>query len=183
MADKVKFGIKNVHIAPMTDTTAETYGTVIAIPGAVSLSLEAQGDTSDFYADNTKYFVSVANNGYSGDLEIANIPEEVLTAIFKFEEDTKKVLVENSKYEPVPFAMMWEQDGDVTGTKFCLYNCKATRPSREFNTTTESKEVQTMTLSVVASPLKNGQTIAMTTADTDSTVVSDWYTAPYVVTP
>lgn len=81
MADKVKFGIKNVHIAPMTDTTAETYGTVIPIPGAVSLSLEAQGDTSDFYADNTKYFVSVANNGYSGDLEIANIPEEVLKAI------------------------------------------------------------------------------------------------------
>lgn len=180
MADKVKFGIKNVHIAPMTDTTAETYGTVIAIPGAVSLSLEAQGDTSDFYADNTKYFVSVANNGYSGDLEIANIPEEVLKAIFKLTADTNDVLVENSAVEPVPFAMMWEQDGDATGTKFVLYNCKATRPSREFNTTTESKEVQTMTLSVVASPLKNGNTIAMTTDATDTTVVADWYKAPYI---
>ena len=38
--DKVKFGIKNVHIFPITAyvSAVPVYGTVIPIPGAVSLS-------------------------------------------------------------------------------------------------------------------------------------------------
>ena len=56
MADKVKFGIKNVHVFPITGWTdgVPTYGSVINIPGTVSLSLDKQGDTNDFYADNIK---------------------------------------------------------------------------------------------------------------------------------
>ena len=41
--NKVKFNIKNVHYALKTDTG---YGTPKPIPGAVSISLEAQGDGS-----------------------------------------------------------------------------------------------------------------------------------------
>ena len=59
MADKVKFGIKNVHYAVLSDETTPTYETPVAIPGAVSFSLEANGDTSPFYADNMQYFVII----------------------------------------------------------------------------------------------------------------------------
>ena len=41
----------------------------------MSISLDAEGETSPFYADGIVYFRSVTNNGYSGDLEIALIPE------------------------------------------------------------------------------------------------------------
>ena len=61
MADKVKFGISNVHYA-ILDGENNTYGTPVAIPGAVSLSLEPSGDTTPFYADNIQYFVAVANS-------------------------------------------------------------------------------------------------------------------------
>ena len=39
MADKVKFGIKNVHLFPIASyvSSVPTYGTVIDVPGAVSL--------------------------------------------------------------------------------------------------------------------------------------------------
>ena len=52
MADKVKFGIKNVHIFPITAWSdgVPTYGTVIDVPGTVSLTLDKNGDTNDFYA-------------------------------------------------------------------------------------------------------------------------------------
>ena len=77
--DKVKFGIKNVHYALLTDDTTPTFDTPVAIPGAVSFSLEANGDSSPFYADDTQYFVTVANNGYTGDLEMALFPAEFLS--------------------------------------------------------------------------------------------------------
>ena len=75
MTDKVKYGIKNVHYALLTNDTP-TYETPVPIPGAVSFSLEASGDTTPYYADDMQYFVTVANNGYTGDLEMALFPDK-----------------------------------------------------------------------------------------------------------
>ena len=80
MGNKVKYNLKNVHAAKLTETDSDgtttfSYAEPKAIPGAVSISLDAEGETSPFYADGIVYFRSVTNNGYSGDLEIALIPE------------------------------------------------------------------------------------------------------------
>ena len=96
MADKVKYGIKNVHYALLTNDTP-TYETPVPIPGAVSFSLEASGDTTPYYADDMQYFVTVANNGYTGDLEMALFPDKFLEDVFGFTASTKdKVITENA---------------------------------------------------------------------------------------
>lgn len=180
--DKVKFNLKNVHIAPMTTTGASpVWGEPIKVPGAVSFSLDPQGEVTPFYADGIVYYQSVANNGYSGDLEMALFPAEMLTAIYQMQVgSTSKVITENSNYEPVPFAMMFEEDGDTTGTKFVLYNCTATRPTRSYTTNTESKTPQTQKITVSAAPLENGNVMAMTQEDTPSEVTAAWYDSVYV---
>lgn len=181
--DKVKFGIKNVHVFPIKKTDESgipEFDDGIAIPGAVSLSLDKDGDTNPFYADNIKYYVTVSNNGYSGDLEIAVIPDAFRIKILKYEKDSNGVLIENSSKEPVPFAMTYEEEGDQTGTKFCLYNGTATRPSLSHSTTKENKDPSTQKLNMSFAPLKDGRVLAMTTEDTDSTVVADWHKEPYM---
>ena len=77
--NKVKYNIKNVHAALQTESeetgsTEYTYETPQHIPGAVSISLDAEGEISTFWADGIAYYVTSANNGYSGDLEMALIP-------------------------------------------------------------------------------------------------------------
>ena len=92
--NKVKFGLKNCHYAKATldpDTNAVTFGTPVAIPGAVNLSLDPEGDTEPFYADDMVYYTTVANNGYSGDLEIALIPDSFRKDILKETEDSNGV--------------------------------------------------------------------------------------------
>lgn len=182
MADKVKFGIKNAHIFPITAVNmgVPTYGSVIAVPGAVSLSLDAQGDINKFYADNIVYYQSPSNNGYEGDLEVALIPDAVFEQIFKYTKDVNGVYTESALSETASFALTFEEEGDETGTKFVLYNCTATRPSRTLNTIEDTKEPTTQTLSVSAAPLASGNVLAMTSATTTDAVKNAWHTTVYM---
>lgn len=184
MADKVKFGIKNVHVFPITALNAgvPTYGDPIAVPGAVSFSMSAQGDINKFYADNIVYYQSSANNGYEGDLTVALIPEAFYEKIFGQTPDVNGVMTEKSNIEAKAFAMTFEEDGDQTGTKFVLYNCTASRPTKELQTIEDSKTPVTQTLTVSAVPLSSGDVMGMTTATTPTATLEGWHNAVYLST-
>lgn len=151
--NKVKFGLSNVHVAKMIkgEDGAITYDTPFKIPGAVNLSLDAEGDNEPFYADNIKYFESFANNGYSGELEIAKIPDEFLKEILGQKIDSIGGVLENINDKITPFAFMYQIEGDVTGTRFCYYNATVSRPSTEATTTEDTKTPNTDTLSITTS--------------------------------
>lgn len=180
MANKVMYGLKNVHYATITvGTSSITYGTPVPWPGAVSLALDAEGDTNDFYADNVKYFTAIANNGYSGDFESALIPDSFRTDIMGETVGTgaqSGVYFEDASVQPKNFALLFEFDGDENATRYCLYDCKMTRPSIESSTTEDSIEVQTVTCEVTAIPRPFDSRIKAVCASTAATAYTNWFT-------
>jgi len=184
--NKVKYNLKNVHAAILTkgDDGTFTYATPVAIPGAVSLSLDAEGDSSPFYADGVVYFRSTANNGYSGDLEIALIPEWFRTDVLQEEKDSNGVLIERSDVtESVYFALLFEFDGDVNAIRHVLYNCTASRPSIESQTKESSIEPGTETLALTADPREDGLVKSRTGDETSTATYNNWYKTVYVPSP
>ncbi len=182
--NKVKFNICNVHYALITvsEEGEVTFGTPVAMPGAVSLSLEPNGEPSNFYADGYAYYTISNNMGYEGDLELAMVPESFRTDVLKESLDTNQVLVENANVETANFALLFEFDGDVKKIRHVLYNCSAARPNIESSTNEEEIEVQTETLALTAAPLANGYVKARTGDSTTDEVYNGWYSAVYMPT-
>lgn len=190
MADsnKIRYGIKNAYyaVATITTTGTATYGTPSALPGAVSISLGAEGDTSPFYADNVTYFTSVSNNGYSGDLELAKIPDGFLMDCLGYTTDSKGVLIEDAGAVPVHFALMFQFEGDVSAKRTVMYNCVATRPDVASSTKGESIEPNTETINIVATSIYNSalskDIVKASCTTTETTAYNGWLTAVYQTT-
>lgn len=159
MADtnKIKYGLKNVVLFPavIAANGSATYGEAIPVPGAVNLSLDPQGDTTPFYADNIVYYVSVANNGYEGDLKIAKVPDAVMTGVLGYQTDANGIMYEDADAAPIHFAMAFQFEGDVHAKRHVLYNCVATRPTVAGATKEESIEPQTESLSITCTSVFN----------------------------
>ena len=182
--NKVKFNICNVHYAlqNIAEDGTVSFETPVPMPGAVSLSLDANGEPSNFYADGYAYYTISNNMGYEGDLELAIVPESFRTDVLKEELDTNNVLVENANVETANFALLFEFDGDKNHIRHVLYCCSASRPATEGQTTEESKEVKTETLSLKASALPSGLVKSKTCESTDETTYNNWYSAVYIPT-
>lgn len=160
-------------------TAENTYATPVALPGAVSISLEQQGELSRFYADGIVYYTSASNGGYEGDLEVALITDEFRENILGEAADTNNVLFENANTLPVEFALGFDIDGDTGSTKFWFYNCTATRPSIDAQTNEDTIEPQTDTLTISCGASSDGTVRAKTTAETEETILAAWYTTVY----
>lgn len=181
MPSKVKYGLSEIYYAVATDdgTGTLSYGTVKPLKGGVSLSLTAEGDSNPFYADNILYFQSTANNGYSGTLELALIPDDFLKDVLGQTADQNSVLVEKSGTPVVEFALLFQFEGDANKTRHCLYRCTASRADVSSATVEAGITPQTETLNLVAMPRISDKIVKAKVSDAQATQYNGWYTAVY----
>lgn len=168
-----------MHYAKKSTQEEQRFETPVAIPGAVSITLEQQGELTPFWADGVKYYVSASNGGYEGDLEVALIPDKFREDILGEEADANGVLMENVNTETAEFALGFQVDGDTNPTLFWFYSCTATRPSIEATTTEDTKEPNTDTLTISCGADENGYVRAKTTDTSYAEVQATWFTEVY----
>lgn len=188
MADKnkVRFGLKNVHVCAITENAgAITYNTPVAWKGAKSLTLDPEGDTNTYYADNTAYFTTNTNNGYSGSLEMSEIPEEIEKMIFNTVTTEEGNLAEDANVLPNNVALMFQFEGDVSATKHIFYKVVFARPNVEGETKEESTDPKTTSMDITAVPVEQGdhQWVKSKCRKGDTNYESFFTTAPTLPSP
>lgn len=185
MANKIKYGLSRVYYALATinsSTGAATYGTPVAMPGAVSLSMDPSGEQNKFYADNIPFAVFSANAGYEGELEIALIPDSFRTDVLGEVVDTNSgIQLEKAASTTKPFALLFQFEGDEDATRHVFYNCTAARPNVGSKTTEESVEVQTETINITCGSVFNSvvddNIVKGKISDKTETAYTNWFSA------
>lgn len=183
--NKVNFGLSNVYYAILTEGDTNSWATPVKVPGAVSLTLDDSSASSPFYADNVIYYQSFANNGYTGSLEMARIPEQMLADVWGIEENaTDKVIYERANVQPKPFALLFQREGDDDSELVLIYRVIPTsKPTAGSSTIEDSPTPVTQSFEFNAPPLVTGAASqlglvkATTGSNTPAATKTAWFSA------
>jgi len=150
MANKVEFGISQLHVGTYTDdgNGNVTLGSPYHQKGAVSFSPEEQSENSTFYADNIAYWSGYSGGTFEGDLEVALFDDDFKTKFLGYKRLTNGGLavVKNATKPNVYVA--FQVEGDAESRRVIFYNCTFGVISREFNTIEENKEPTTESINI-----------------------------------
>ncbi len=183
---KVRFGLSKAYYAVINNGS---YAAPVALPGAVSLTLNREGaDPETFYADNIAYYVSPAGNGgYTGTLTLAKVPDPFKVDVLGEVVDDNGMQIELTDAISKSFALMYEVEGDADQKRYVFFNCTAQRIAPAANTKSDSTTPDTQDLEftaigkdfTLAGETKN---VVKGSAVTSDTAFAGWYTAVPVPT-
>ena len=191
MADngKVRFGLSKLYYSILTEGSSNSWATPVAVPGAVSMDISDNGSSNTFYADNIAYYKSMANNGYTGTVNVAQIPDAMLKDVWGMTLDANGVLLEKTGVQPKPFAMLFQVETDDKKELNLFYRCIPTsKPTSSPATVEDSVTPFTSSFDFEALPLVTGAAAqldlikAKTTPTTATSTATNWFSTVYVPT-
>lgn len=150
MANKVEFGISQLHVGTYTvaDDGTVTLGTPYHQPGAVSFAPEEQSENSNFYADNTIYYAGFTGGTFEGDLTVAKFSDTFKTSFLGYVQlDDGGIAIYKNAIKPSVY-IMFQIEGDAEKRRVIYYNASLGAINREYNTIEDTKEPQTETIAV-----------------------------------
>lgn len=182
MANKVLFGISNLHVGTYTETTT-TQGTTVTLGtpyhqrGAVSMSPTEANEKTDFYADNILYYSSFTGGTFEGEIEVAMFDDDFKKSFLGYVSLTNgAIAVKKNAIKPKVY-ISFEVEGDTEARRVIFYNCEFGAITRNYSTITETKEPQTETIAFTAIG-DNNTGVTMATLKPTDTGYSTLFTAP-----
>lgn len=152
MADnnKVEFGLSNLYVGTYTVSSGGTVtlGTAYHQQGAVSLTLDAESDSNDFYADNVKYWSGFTDNGFTGSIEVAKFDTDFKTQFLGYQALTGGGVAQIKGATLPSVYVAFQTEGDAEGRRVIMYNVALGAISREYSTIEDTKEPVTESLDI-----------------------------------
>lgn len=148
MANKVVFGVSNLHVGlyNVSTTGTVTLGTPFAVPGTVNISIEPDSEENKFYADNVAYWTSYSDNGLTGEIENAFFPDDFKTTFMNYVALSNGGIAQIKGQQNKPVYIEFQAEGDQHARRGIFYNVTLGQITREFSTTEDSIEPATATL-------------------------------------
>lgn len=179
MANKVEFGISQLHVGTYTvsDQGVVTLGTPYHQPGAVSFAPEEQAESNTFYADNIPYWSGFSGGTLEGDLEVAKFSDEFKTQFLGYRTLTNGGLANVKNAIKPQCYIAFQVEGDAESRRVILYNCGFGVINREFTTIEDTKEPITETIGVTCTG-DNATGVSMASFKPGDTGYATLFTAP-----
>lgn len=179
--NKVEFGLSNLYVGTYTvDGNGDvTLGTPYHQKGAVSLSLDSETDSNDFYADNVKYWSGFTDNGFTGSIEVAKFDTDFKTQFLGYRALTDGGVAQIKGATLPSVYVMWQAEGDVEARRCIMYNVALGAINREFNTIEDTKEPVTESIDITVTG-DNDTGIVLASYKPSDTGYSTLFTAPPV---
>ena len=179
MANKVEFGISQLHVGTYTvdDQGVATLGTPYHQKGAVSFSPEENSEQNTFYADNIAYWSGYSGGSIEGDLEVAMFDDSFKTQFLGYATLTNGGIANVKNATKPNVYIAFQVEGDAESRRVILYNCSLGAIKREYNTIEENKEPTTETLGVTCIG-DNATGVTMAVLKPDDTGYNTLFTAP-----
>lgn len=181
MAEKVRFGVSNLHVGTyeVADDGTVSLGTPVHVAGTVSISFEADASENNFFADNVKYWTGYSDNGYTGEIENALFDDTFKTTFMNYVQLDDGGIAQIKGRQNPPVYFIFEGSGDAEHRRMIVYNVALGQINREYETTEDSIEPQTATLPFTANG-DNATGIVYVSYKESDAVYSTMFTTPPV---
>ena len=148
MANKVIFGVSNLHVGLYNVSTSGTVtlGTPYALPGTVNISIEPDSEETKFYADNVVYWSSYSDNGLTGEIENAFFTDDFKTKFMNYKSLSNGGVAQIKGMQNKPVYFAFQAEGDKEARRGIFYNVTLGQITREYSTTEDTTEPATATL-------------------------------------
>lgn len=179
-----KVGLDQLHYAPITADTSSalTYGTVVAVPGAIEAKITSENNEQTLYADNAAAETASSRGKITVELQVKDLDLDTLAALLGHTV-TAGVMVRSANDTPPYVAVGWR--GLKANGKYryiWLLKGKFVEPDDNYKTKGENIEFQPATIKGTFVATENsGVTDRMTDADTTGFVeatATAWFTSP-----
>lgn len=150
MANKVEFGISNLHVGTYTvgENGAVTLGAPYHQKGAISFSPEQESNENTAYADNIVYWSEYTDGPFTGDLVTMLFDDDFLTQFMGYRRLSNGGLANVKNAVKPNVYIAFDIEGDAEKRRAIFYNCSLGAINRSYETIEDEKEPANETLPI-----------------------------------
>ena len=179
--NKVRFGLSEIHVGTY-DISPEgvvKLGNPVALPGAISLTLDPEGEEASVYADDVKYWFNFEDNGFKGDLEVVRFTDEFsIKFLGKAKLEDGGIASIKGAQKPAVY-IAFQSKGDKENRRAILYNASIAQPNKEYKTKEDKTEVATEKAEITVAG-DNGTGLTMVVYGENAAGYKNLFTTPPV---